>query len=261
MTHSPSWRSALASLALGALALSGCDSSGPDDRPPAPISAAAFQAGVDAFPDDAARTAGAGAGENYAQAAVRVGVVTALVGLNLAVPHLATEAVTQDTPEVVDGVWVWETTEDVLGTPVALRLEADPDGSEIDWRLTSQRLGADPGGPFTYYTATTSTDGRTGAWRLFLPDQDGVVLTAEFDVRDDREVTFAVPAGRDGGGSSVRYRTEGSTQTFDLVREPGGARSTVRWDLGTGAGSITADAYRGGARACWDRQLRDVACG
>ena len=253
-----SWRPTLASLALGALALAGCDSTDSADGPPAPISAAAFETGADAFPDDAARAAGAAGGENYANAAVRVGVVSTLVGLNLVVPHIATEAVTRDTPEVVDGVWVWETVEDVLGTPVALRLTADADGSRVDWRLTSQDLGDAGNGVFTYYTATTSTDGEAGSWRLFLPDQDGAVLTADFDVRDDREVTFAVPAGRDAGGTSVTYRTEGSAQTFDLVRQA--ERALVRWDLQTGAGSITADAYNGGERACWDRQLRDVAC-
>ena len=244
-------------LALVVFAVAGCDSADADDRPPTPISAAAFEAGADAFPD-AARTSADR--ENYTQAAVRVGVVSTLVGLNLVLPQIATEAVTGDTPEVVDGLWVWETIEDVLGTPVALRLTADADGSEVDWRLTSQNLGDSRNEAFTYYTATTSTDGRTGSWRLFLPDQDGVVLTADFDVRDDREVTFAVPAGRDAGGTSVRYRTEGPAQTFDLARQPEGQRSLVRWDLLTGAGSITADAYNGGARACWDRQLRDVDC-
>ena len=95
--------------------------------------------------------------DRFSDAAVRV--VSALVGLQVALPV----AVTRDTPEVIDGVWTWETTEDVLGTPVALRLTADPDGSRVDWRLTSQRLGAEPGGAFTYYRATTGLDGRSGS--------------------------------------------------------------------------------------------------
>ena len=86
------------------------------------------------------------------------------------------------------------------------------------------------------------------------------MLTADFDVRDDREVTFSVPSGRERGGSSVRYETEGRTQTFALDLEPDGDRALIRWDLDTRAGSITADAYNGGARACWDAALRDVDC-
>ena len=248
-------------LALGALAVAGCDSADTQDGPPTPISAAAFEVNADRFPDDNAR-AQASAGANYANAAARVSVVSTVVGLQVALPIAATEAVTRDTPEVVDGVWTWETTEDIFGTPVALRLTADPDGSQIDWRLTSQRLGDQAGDPFTYYTATTSTDGRTGSWRLFNPDVSGVVLTADFDVRDrdDREVTFSVPSGRENAGTRVRYETQGSTQVFDLVRQPGGERSLVRWDLGDRAGSIEASAFNNGQRACWGPGLRDVAC-
>ena len=277
MTSSLFWRTAplLASLALGTLALTGCDSgSSFDDTPPEPISVAAFAVNDDEFPQDNARTAGLTAGEafvaasatagaNYAAAAGRVAVVTTLVGANLVIPKIATDAVTEATPVVTDGVWLWETTADVFGTPVELRLTADPDGSEIDWTLTSQDLSDPANGVFTYYTATTSTDGETGTWRLFLPNQDGVVLTADFDVRDlnDREVTFSVPAARgERGGSTVTYRTQGSTQTFDLTLQPGNDRATVRWDLQTRAGSIVADTFRGGERECWDSSLRNTSC-
>ena len=243
------------------LLASGCDSTTALDGPPAPLAVAAFDLGDDGFPDDNARSAGASAGENYANAAVRVGVVTAVVGLNLALPSAATRAVTRDTPEAVDGVWIWETEENVLGTPVALRLEAEPDGSEIDWRLTSQRLGDQAGAPFTYYTATTGIDGRTGSWRLFNPDADGAVLRADFDVRDadDREITFAVPDGQENGGTSVRYATDGADQSFDF-RDAEGERALIRWDLDTRAGSIRAAAFNGGDRACWNSNLRNVAC-
>ena len=88
------------------------------------------------------------------------------------------------------------------------------------------------------------------------------MLTADFEVRDrdDREITFAVPDGRQRGGSSVRYATDGSAQTFDLRLQPQGERATITWDVGSGAGSIVSDGFNGGDRACWDASLRDADC-
>ena len=243
-----------------ALVLGACDSTGADDgAAPALIAPAAFALDADAFPQDNARSASGSAGPNFVNAAARVGIVSAVVGANLALPRAATEAATRSAPVVTDGVFAWSSTVDVFGTPVDLRLEADPDGDAVGWRLVSTRQGAEP---FTYYTATTSADGRRGTWRLFHPDADGAVLTADFDVRDldDREVTFRVPTGRDNGGSSVRYATDGDEQTFDWDDQPEDDRALIVWDRATNAGSITADTFNGGDRACWDRQLRDTDC-
>ncbi len=245
------------SLFLALAVLVGCDSTETADGPPTPISPAAFALNTDAFPDDGARV---NAGANYLNAAARVGIVSTVVGLNLALPVAATNAVTQDDPTLdPDGDFVWRATVDVFGTPVALRLKGALTGDGVDWRLVTAE---DTDEPFTYYTATTSLDGETGSWRLFTPDEDGAVLTATFDVRDldDREVTFRIPDGRDNGRSSVRYATDGTEQAFDWVDQPEGDRALIVWDLETRAGSITADTYNGGDRACWDDDLRDVDC-
>ena len=249
-----------------AVALVACDSSSAnfEDQAPPALPAAAFQLNADAFPDEAragadASAARLAAGENYLNAAARVGIVSTVVGLNLALPAEATRRVTRDAPTVEDGVWTWTRTTDVLGTLVDLELTARADGSEIDWRLTSAVDGEDP---FTYYTATTDLEGETGSWRLFNPDADGPVLEAAFDVRDldDREVTFRVPQDRDRGGSEVLYRTDDGEQTFDFLNQPEGDRALIVWDLDTDEGSITADAYNGGERACWNSALEDVDC-
>ncbi len=106
-----------------------------------------------------------------------------------------------------------------------------------------------------------SLDGRTGSWRLFYPDAPGGALTADFDVRSARKtITFGVPAGRDGAGSSVRYESQGSERLVDWTREPENGRAIVEWDATTGAGALRADDYNGGARACWNAQRQDVAC-
>lgn len=249
----------LAPALLFALALAGCDAAGPDDRPPAVIAPAAFAVDLGAFPDDGARVA---AGANYLTSAARVGVVSAVVGANLVLPEQATRAAAGSRPDSSsgDGVFVWDATVDVFQNDVRIRLTADVDGDDVGWALTTENEsdGLDDG-PFTYYTAETSFDGREGTWRLFNPGVESPVLTATFDVDDSPEVTFAVPEGRDQAGARVRYETDGTRRTFDFVDARWG-RSLVVWDLVTGAGSVTADDYNGGERACWDGDLDDVAC-
>lgn len=251
---------ALAALALVAV-FAGCDSSSPEGPPPT-IAPAAFS--VSAFPG-AASASGASAdasarvGSHFLNAAGRVAIVSAAVGVHLILPEAATRAATAVEPTAAGETWLWDTTVDVRGTPVEIRLEATARGSETDWRLSTAANG---GERFTYYTATTSDEGKAGTWRLFLPNEDGVVLQAAFDVRDEsgREVTFSVPEGRPLGGSSVRYGTEGTARSFDWREEPSGAQTVVRWDAETRAGSIEAETYNGGARACWDAGLDNVDC-
>lgn len=259
-------RSALALALVGLLAA--CDSTdatGDDDdsgvAPPDPIAALAFDAGTDAFPDEAAAgvaAAGKAAGLAYTNAAVRVGVVSAIVGLNLVLPAAATEAATRNAPELEGGAFVWSNTIAVLGTPVDVRLTGDPAGAGVDWTLQTAAEGEDY---FTFYTARTTLDGRDGTWSLFNPDSDGSVLAADFDAdsETDREITFSVPPGNDAAGAEVTYRVDGSTQVFDFTNADG-VRALIEWDRETRAGSITADDFNGGATACWDGGLDDVDC-
>lgn len=238
-------------VALAAL-LVGCDAADPSG-PPDVISPAAFTVGTDGFPEAGARVA---AGPHFLNAAVRVGVVSAVVGAHLVLPAQATAAATAATPVAEAGVFVWDTNVAVFGTDVEVRLLGAPEGREVAWTLTTAVEGDER---FTYYTAATSFDGREGTWTLFSPDVSGPVLTAAFDVDDTPEVTFAVPEGRPQGGASVRYAVDGDLRTFDLAGADG-ARALIQWDVETRVGSIEADDYNGGERACWDADLRDVPC-
>lgn len=244
-------------LALVAL-LVGCDSNGPSGTPDV-IAPAAFAVDLDAFPEANARVA---AGPHFINAAARVGIVSTVVGLHLVVPEAATRAATQVDPVAgEDGeTFVWENTVDVLGDDIEIRLLAGASDSRVDWTLTAENTSSDDGsGSFTYYTASTSFDGKEGTWRLFSPSVEGAVLTAAFEVDDTPEITFAVPEGRPEAGASVRYESDGTMRTFDFVGANGG-RTLVEWDAETRAGFIEADGYNGGARACWSAGLDNVAC-
>jgi hypothetical protein len=194
-------------------------------------------------------------------------IVSAVVGAHLIVPKAVTRAATSADPVVEDGTWIWSTTTAVNGADVTFRLEGTPEGQEVDWRL---RITSVDGGSgeiaedYDLYTATTSLDGRRGSWslRYLVEGEPTEVLTADFEVRaeDDRELTFRIPQARPAGGSSVAYRVDGETFVFDWLRMPEEEQTVVRWDRATGAGSIEADVYNGGDRACWDEGRNDAAC-
>lgn len=235
--------------------LAGCDAVTPAD-PTAPEAIApgafAFEPG---FPT--AQTAGL----HFTNAAVRVGVVSGIIGANLILPSAATVAATRSQPVVEDGVWIWESTVRVAGDDVTVRLEGEPVGREVRWRLG---ITTDDLDDFTLYTARTDFSGETGDWQLFY-EIDGVrteVLRADFEVTDanTRELTFSIPPGRDGAGSSVLYVHDGATRVFDWHEMPAALDHYVEWDAQTHIGFIEADNYQGGDRGCWDAALNDVAC-
>lgn len=244
-------------LALGAL-LVGCDSAAPEGAPDV-IAPAAFSVDTEAFPQANARAA---AGPHFLNAAVRVGVVNTIIGLNLVLPAAATEAALSVDPVAGDDgeTFVWETVVDVFDHDVEIRLLADASDARVNWTLTTENLSAESeDGPFTYYTASTSFDGKEGSWRLFNPDVDGPVLTADFEADETPEVTFAVPEGRPQAGASVTYETDGTVRTIDVAGADGD-RALIQWDAETRVGFIEADGYNGGQRACWDEDLANTDC-
>ena len=255
--------------ALFSVALSACDSGEPgpsENTAPEVISPNAFTFD-NSFPEQSGANKAAGA--NFVNAALRVGIVTAAVGINLIVPSAATRAATQGSPIVVDGTWIWENTVPINGESVTFRLEGDPHGTQIDWRMviSAANLSGETYDEFTLYTATTALNGQSGEWHLFYRF-DGVsteVLNAEYDEDSDtvREITFFVPETNPdeaARGGSVRYAADGSTRLFDWSEPADGQTHLVEWDATTGAGFIEAWNYNNGIRSCWDGSLNDTAC-
>lgn len=251
-------------VAVAVLALAACDSTSPNtDQAPDLIPAAAFSFDADMGQSSSARSA---AGLNHFTAAARVGIVSLAVGAHLILPAAVTEAATSAQPVVTDGTWMWASTRLVNGTDATFRLEGTPSGATIDWEMrvtTADPATGDALDDFVLYTAETSLDGKTGTWRLYyrLDGQRTEVLRADYDVSgQDRELEFTAVNESEIQGSSVLYRTEGDTNIFDWMKQPGSVRTLVEWSETSGAGFIEADDYNGGSRACWNAAKDDVAC-
>lgn len=254
------------------LTLTACDSSevnGPDPGiAPEVLPPSAFSIADDAFPDNS-NAARFGSGANHANAAIRVGLVTLAVGVHLIVPSAATQAATQVTPFVENGVWIWENTVLINGQNVTFRLEGAPDGAEIDWDMiiSAANLNGATYDEFTLYTATTAIDGSTGAWSLFyrIDGQSTRVLGAVYDETSStaREITFSVPEtnpDQSAHGASVRYAADQDMRLFDWQEATPGQTALIEWDEDTHVGYIEAWNYNNGERACWDENLDDVDC-
>lgn len=255
-----------------ALLLAACDATEPinDTADPTPPPAAAFTFDG-SFPSPATASAPPSAvGDHVVQGAVRVGVVSTVVGAWLAIPAAVTDAATDADPVVENGTWIWENTVPIRGTTFTFRLEGTPAGTSVDWQMlvSSDR----PVDGYTYddfglYAATTTLSGRRGDWRLFVP-VDGVrtrVLDADFEVTSATvaEITYSVPDTNpnvEARGSSVRYAADGAARLFDWHQEPEDFDHLVGWDAVSHAGFIEATNYNDGVRACWNAQLDDAPC-
>ena len=259
--------------ALFGLTLTACDNTAVDnpDQSLAPVvlTPSAFSLDADSFPSTSSAAANVVSGPHHTRAFLTVAIVTAAVGLNLIVPSAATQAATQATPFVENGVWIWQNTVPINGENVTFRLEADPAGTEIDWQMiiSAAYLNGETYDEFTLYTATTAINGRSGDWSLFyrIDGQSTRVLDAVYDETSStaRELTFSVPEtnpDEDARGATVFYMADGDMRLFDFQEPTPNQNHLVEWDAVTHAGFIEAYDYNGGNRACWDENLNNVDC-
>lgn len=273
----------LLGMALLAVMLAACDSTGPNDTtehpededPPKVIPPGAFALDVDLFSDsnpDTENTRKAYTGEyaHFTNAAVRVWPVSSAIKASLIIPATVTQAATQANPVVDAGTWIWETAVDTTDRAMMLRLTGTPDDASVSWSMTVTNPEAAQGPPldnFELYTAETALDGSSGAYALYLPFESTRrhVLDANFTAGADSttEVTFRVPeAAGQYAGHSVRYAVNGSERSFEWTQvHPSGNKATlVTWNADTKEGSIVAPSYNDGEQACWNANLKNVAC-
>lgn len=271
-THPATLRGLLA-VCLLSLSLAACDSGDPDSDlgavAPTVITPEAFDLTDALFPDELTGSESArGGGDHFANAALRVGGVTTIVGIHLIVPRLVTLAALNADPFVEDGTWFWSNTVRINQADVTFELAGTPEGTSVDWamRITStDPVGGEVYDDFVLYTAETAFDGSEGSWQLYyrIDGERTRVLNADFDADSQtaKTLTFSVPEGDlNAAGDAVVYGVDGDGRLFDWDQSSAGNVHLIEWDAETQVGSITATNYNGGERACWDEGLQDVPC-
>lgn len=249
------------------VSFSACDSSNPDEDPPAVMPEAVFALPVDLFDQSASKTSSP-PGINFTAAALRVWPVSAIIGANLIIPSLTTIQALDTTPVFEDNAWVWKATTTAEGVTVDFNLSATRNGATTLWSMkisSSSQLDGQTLDNFELFTAETSNSSTAGSWKLYylINGSSTNVLDASYTHTSDTEksITFSIPqTAAENAGDSVEYGENGSTRTFVWRQVAENITHDVTWDHNTAAGSISATNFNGGTMGCWDETLADTAC-
>ena len=266
----------------------------PPPPPPAPpilpseiflLDLSLFETSSDKLGSDATYTNASGNFTNFLAAAFRAGAVTVVNGTVLTPPAIFTAALADAEPvyvapedNSVEASFIWERSNVELGTTSSgLRLvatinkentAADTNNVGIDWNLFVTGFQDNVGQPtqdFLMLDARTNVTTLAGSLELAYP-RDGastLTMTGEYTLDPDNNMyslAFSIP---DEivlvGGLETTITRDNTLNSLD-IRTNSGARQLIQWDAVTSSGSITADDYNNGQPACWNAELRNVAC-
>ncbi len=212
---------------------------------------------------------------NFLSAAFRAGAVTVVNTTILTPPAIFTAALAEAdaefiTPDIGAPFFQWEMENSELGTLHELRLTAqyNNDDVSVDWALYISGFVDDMGQPtqdFLFLTAKTGLTSAEGDFELFYPiagsSQKMMEGTYTIDLENDlASVGFAIPDDVNIIGGLATTATTDSTLKILDIETATGAKSVIQWDEASEIGSLTADDYNNGQRACWDTTLRNVDC-
>ena len=222
---------------------------------------------------------------NFLAAALRAGAITVINGTILTPPAIFTGALADVEPVFVEpeegsveASFVWEKNNVELGTTsTGLRLvatinqentAADTNNAGIDWNLFVSGIEDNRGQPaqdFLMLDARTNVTTLTGNLELSYPRDGASTLTmaGEYTLDPDNSfysLAFSIPEGiRIVGGLSTTITKDNALSSLDITTNSG-IKQLIQWDETTSFGSITADDYNNGQRACWNGELRNVPC-
>ena len=272
---------------------------GQEELPPPVISEEPPPPAPPIFPDEIlsldmslfeARPAGKHASDgsyaNFLAAAIRAGAVTVVNGTILTPPAIFTGALADAEPTFVepvneseDAMFVWEKENVELGTSLnGLRLVAtinqentpsDTNNAGINWELFVTGFEDDRGQrtqDFLMLDARTNVTTLDGRLELFYPIEGASKMAMEGNYSIDVEnevysLAFTIPEEVKlvGGLSTTITSANNTLATLDIMTKSG-VKQLIEWDSESGQGTITADDYNNGQRACWDAELRNADC-
>ena len=248
--------------------LVGCDtvdSGSNEEAAPTVLPAEAFALDLDMFGTQASKSNQENS--HYVAAVWRVGVATVITGTILYYPAVLTEAIQEVEPIVNEDTYIWSSITQVNGRDHGVELRARLDGEFIDWIMRVSGLDDETGQyleKFVLYEASTGILSNSGTFEVFYPKDGGSlkVMDGSYIVEDENNHTleFSIPVQvEDIGGSVGIYNHAETINSVDLTG-PLGGNHFIEWNNQTNAGSLTADDYNEGERACWDSELQNVEC-
>ena len=260
----------LAVLALLIFLFTGCDTVDPaseTDEAPAVIPQEAFALNLGVMEQEAPASKNGAAYANWLNATIRAGVAIHITHAILEVPFELTKAVQHVPPVYNENAYIWSTETFIDEQRHSIALKAQNSDEFINWQMKVSGVDEESGlafEDFLLYSARTYKDVNEGSFQVYFPVESGSqqVMDGTYNVVDEEEhtLTFSIPDGvEDIGGSSAVFDHLEDQITLDLTG-PLGGRHLIEWNETTGAGSLTADDYNNGEKACWDEELKNTPC-
>ncbi|MDN3669159.1 hypothetical protein QWY93_07455 [Echinicola jeungdonensis] len=207
--------------------------------------------------------------QNWAYAAINVGVYSSILYSHLIVPVRAFKVtINQEAHFNEDaGLWVWEKSFEVpsRGT-FSVRLTAEVDGTDVSWTGYVSKSGVFEN--FVWFDGTSKLNGESGKWNLYeSPENPEAWLSNSWEI--DREVgngntSFTVEKEGNHQGSSITYSIEKGAD-YDrtvLINDVSNSNLVeVQWNKESKFGRVKSEAKYGDEMYhCWDEQLQDSEC-
>ncbi|SNT31584.1 hypothetical protein SAMN05421640_3380 [Ekhidna lutea] len=218
------------------------------------------------FEDDGAR---AETVNNWAYAATSVGIYSAILYSNLAVPVTAFKiGLKQDaTYNTETNLWVWEYDISVPNKgSYAVRLTADVDGTNVDWTGYISLAGSFE--DFVWFEGESNLNADAGSWTLYeSPDNPSAWLSVNWSDNEATGVatsTFNVEKEGNFFESSITYTADANADfNRSVVIVDTNASNTIEvdWNKPSGEGRVKSEAhFEDTAYHCWDKTLNDTDC-
>ena len=252
-------------LAVGLMAACGGDSVGPEGDPPVLPDAESMVFDIETFPTGTpaavAGPARTSHNTHHAVAAVTVGITNLVVAAHLIVPVATWRAARRQIPTLEEGRWHWRFEANALAATYSGDLAGFVEDGDAVFEM---RISSSVGGlnNFLWYTGRAPIGGTTGEW-LFYDPQDPPTAVGRVDWSHPGTavwtLTFTALTGPNAG-DTLTYDVDGTSRTMTYFDASASVTSEIQWDAIARDGYIEAPNYNGGARACWDGTLTNIAC-
>jgi hypothetical protein len=208
---------------------------------------------------------GHGQGNNFLQAAVRVGIVNVFLLVGSAVPVAATAAAFSVEPVLrEDGKFHWNYSNANLQVDLELIGQVNP--GTVNWEMLVTRENPTPLEQFRWYEGENQIGALSGNWTFYdhtQPADDVPVVRVDWNYasEDDKELTFTnIRPGDAKNGSWINYTVTGADVTLKYYDSQEDNLVEISWNRTTGAGYLIDPAYENGAKSCWDENRQNVVC-
>jgi hypothetical protein len=195
---------------------------------------------------------------NWTDAAIRVGVLDLWVGAGLAPEATVFAAAYSQQPTLQGLSWVWTYAVNQAPVNATATLSATVTAAGVNWQMhINGMVGTTSYNNFLWFDGTSNLT--SGNWQIYSQTGKLVLINWTVNSATDADLKFTDNSGGANNGNTLEYKLLGDAATVNYGFT-GPKTAAINWSVSTLAGSIVANDYNSGAKACWDTQLYDITC-